>query len=99
MPINQNEIIEDVEGQIRKCGGRWSEWYVGTAKDSRGPYFRRHLAADLVDGLIYREAYTTSAADAVIDHLVNDYGMHLDRDAVPEPGRIIFVHRKAGDVR
>ena len=32
---------------------------------------RRHLAADLGDGLIYREAYTTSAAEQVIEHLVN----------------------------
>jgi hypothetical protein len=33
---------------------------VGTAKDARGPFFRRHLVADLGDGLIYREAFTTS---------------------------------------
>ena len=86
-PINQNEIIEDVEGQIRKCGGRWSEWYVGTAKDSRGPYFRRHLAADLVDGLIYREAYTTSAAQAVMEDQVNAHGMEFDASPFPSPAK------------
>src|ERR1035441_4168515 len=37
MPINHHEIIEDIEGQIRKCHGAWEEWSVGTAKDSRGP--------------------------------------------------------------
>jgi hypothetical protein len=26
MPINHEEIIEDIEGQIRKCGGAWEEW-------------------------------------------------------------------------
>jgi hypothetical protein len=25
MPINHEEIIEDIEGQIRKCGGAWGE--------------------------------------------------------------------------
>ena len=43
MPLNHNEIIEDLEGNIRKFGGGFGEWCVGTAKDSRGPVFRRHL--------------------------------------------------------
>ncbi len=33
MPINHDEIIEELKGQIRKCGGGWEEWCVGTAKD------------------------------------------------------------------
>jgi hypothetical protein len=94
MPIKHEEIIEDREDHIRKFGGERSEWHVGTAKDARAPFFRRHLAADLGDGLIYREAFTTAAADQVIDHLVNHYGLHPDRDAVPEPGRIVFVYRQ-----
>jgi len=98
MPINHEEIIEDIEGHIRKFGGGFGEWCVGTAKDSRGPFFRRHLAADLGDGLIYREAYTTSAAEQVIEHLVNARGLALDRDAVPESGKIVFVYRKTADV-
>ena len=94
MPINHNEIIEEIEGQIRKSGGAWNEWNVGTAKDSRGPFFQRHREADLGDGLAYREAYTTSAADAVVEHLVTHRGLAIDRDAVPEPGKIVFVYRR-----
>ncbi len=104
MPINHDEIIEEMEGQIRKCGGAWSEWCVGTAKDSRGQFFRRHLAADLGDGLAYREAFTTDAAQAVVDHLMNNRGLQFApeaerrsalQDAVPEPGKIVFVYRPA----
>ena len=107
MPINHDEIIEEIEGHIRKFGGEFGEWCVGTAKDSRGPFFRRHLAADLGDGLIYREAFTTSAASQVVDHLVNDRGLQLDQEAerrsalqgaVPEPGKIVFVYRKTPPV-
>ena len=98
MPINHDEIVEEIEGHIRKFGGGFGEWCVGTAKDSRGPFFRRHLAADLGDGLIYREAFTTSAADQVIDHLVNACGLRPDRDAVPAPGKIVFVYRKTAGV-
>ena len=33
------------------------------------------------DGLIYREAFTTSAAEQVIDHLVNACGLKLAPEA------------------
>ena len=94
MPIIHEEIIEDFEAHIRKRGGAFGEWSVGTAKDARGEFFRRHDRADLNDGLAYREAYTTSAAQEVVSHFLYECGMHLDRDSVPEPGKIVFVYRK-----
>ena len=94
MPIKHDEIIEDLEDHIRKFGGERSAWFGGTAKDARAPFFRRHLAADLGDGLIYREAFTTAAAGQVIDHMVNHGGLQLDSDAVPETGKIVFVYRR-----
>ncbi len=39
MPFNYHEVIEDIEMHIRKCGGAWEEWCVGTAKDCRGTFF------------------------------------------------------------
>jgi hypothetical protein len=95
MPISREEIIEDFERHIRRSGGALSEWCVGTAKDARAPFFQRHQAAELSDGLAYREAYTTGAAEGVIDYLVNRCGLSLDREAVPDPGRIVFVYRHA----
>ena len=94
MFISREELIEEIESHIRKSGGRFGEWSIGTAKDCRGPFFQRHLVADLGDGLTYREAFTATAAQAVVDHLVNDRGLVLERDAVPEPGRIVFIYRK-----
>ena len=108
MPINHHEIIEDIEGHIRKSGGAWEEGCVGTAKDSRGTFFQRHREADLGDGLTYREAFTTGAAQAVVTHLVNDRGLQHDRDAaneaerpsaLQEPGKIVLVYRKTASTR
>jgi hypothetical protein len=65
MPPNHTEIIQDIERHIRKFGGEPSEWCVGTAKDARAPFLRRHLAADLGDGLIYLEAFATTNMKAV----------------------------------
>jgi hypothetical protein len=93
MAINREDMIEDLERHIRKSGGELSEWCAGTAKDASAPFFQRHLAAELGDGLAYREAYTSGAADAVIEHLVQRDGLRPDRDAVPERGKIVFVYR------
>jgi hypothetical protein len=89
MRINQNEIVDDVEAHIRQFGGDYSEWCVGTARDSAS--FRQHLAASLGDGLIYREAYTSYAADGVIERLVSGYGLRPDRASAP--GSFVFVYR------
>jgi tetrahydromethanopterin S-methyltransferase subunit H len=57
MFISREELIEEIESHIRKFGGRFGEWPIGTAKDCRGPFFQRHLVADLGDGLTDREAF------------------------------------------
>jgi hypothetical protein len=130
MPVVHEEIIEDLERHIRKFGGEFGEWRVGTAKDCHGPFFQRHRAADQGDGLAYREAFTTNAAQAVVAYLVNDRGLELvpeaeacsalakpadlkvgattagdavheaegpsaRHDPVSEPGRLVFVYRRA----
>jgi hypothetical protein len=78
MASNREEIIEDFHEQIRKSGGAAGDWLIGTAKDSRSPFFRNHLVADLDDGMIYREAFTTTAAEAIRDHFVNLCGLQSD---------------------
>lgn len=99
MAISQKELITEIEEHIRKAGGELGEWCVGTAKDCHSPFFRRRQAADVGDSLAYREAFTTNAAEEVVSYLVNARGIELDRDSAPEPGRIVFVHRKMRHVQ
>ena len=99
MMLKRDELVAEVEMHVRKLGGAFGEWSVGTAMDSCGPFFRRHLEADLGDGLAWREAFSSDAAQVVLTHLVNDCGMQLDTESVPEPGRVVFVYRKMGHVR
>jgi hypothetical protein len=103
MATNREEIIADFQEHIRKTGGASSEWLIGTAKDTHNRFFHDHIVADLGDGLIYREAFTAVAADAIRDHFVNGCGLEPDeaecggaerRSALHEPGKIVFVYRK-----
>ncbi len=52
----------------------------------------RHAAADLGEGLIWREAYTPYAAADVAERLA-DCGLRPDRASIPTPGYIVFVYR------
>ena len=91
--FNQSEIIEDILEHIRQGGGEFSDWCVGSAKDSQCASFGRHVNEDSKDGLLYREAYTTYAAEEVLERLVKGCGLRPERTAVPQPGRIVFVYR------
>jgi hypothetical protein len=45
MLFPKDEIIADVDRQIKKMGGKYSDWCVGIAKDSQEPFFQAHLLA------------------------------------------------------
>jgi hypothetical protein len=103
MATNREEIIADFQEHIRKSGGASSKWLIGTAKDMHSSFFRNHIVADLGDGLIYREAFTSVSAEAIRDHFVNDCGLEPDeaerRSALPAPGKIVFVYRKTASAQ
>ena len=104
MATTREEKIADFQEHLRKAGGASSDWLVGTAKDPRSSFFRNHIVADLGDGLIYREAFTTNAGQAIRDHFTNDCGLEPDeaerRSALhaPEPVKIVFIYKR-GDVK
>ena len=91
MRFNQSEIIEDILEHIRQGGGEFSDWCVGSAQAP--PSFGRQASGGSNDGLLYREAYTTYAAEEVLERLVKGCGLRPERAAVPRPGRIVFVYR------
>jgi len=92
MRFNQGDIIEDVLAHIGQCGGEFSEWCVGTAKDSHSPNFRQHGAESAAEGLIYREAYTPYAAAEVVERLA---GCGLRPERGSGTGSIVFARREA----
>jgi hypothetical protein len=93
-PISHEEIVDEIKRNIRKFGGKFSDWRVGTAKDARGPCFQSRLVAELRDGLIYREAFTADAARAIQHHFVHDCGLQPDLTTAPGRGKIAFAYPK-----
>ena len=95
MRINETDIIEEIEAQIRKFGGDFTEWCVGTAQDKGVRCQVSGVSGHDTESLLCREAYTPYAADEVIERLVQGCGLRRDQASVRERGPIVFVYRKA----
>lgn len=90
----RNHCRYDIQAQIRKSGGDYGAWSVGTAKDSHGTRFTRHEAADLHDGWIYREAFTPGVARDVREYFVTQCGADAAASGEDEAGRIVYAYKK-----
>jgi len=86
MRLNQSDIIEDVLAHIGQCGGEFSEWCMGTAKDSA--FLGQQGPESAAEGLIYREAYTPYAAAEVVERLAG-CGLRPERGSAA--GSIVFA--------
>ena len=94
MLMPKDEIIADIQDQIRKGGGNNGAWCVGTAKDSHGTLFTRHETEDLQDGWIYREAFTPGVACDVRDYFVAHCGTDTAASDENEGGRLVYAYKK-----
>ncbi len=45
-------------------------------------------------GYCLSKTFTPTAAQDVVAHFINDRRLKVDRDALPEPGRLVFIYRK-----
>ena len=101
MRYSESEIVEDFLEHIRQAGGELHEWRMGTAPDARDPIFCQPSPDGLGEKLIYREAYTTFAAEEVVDRLARGFYLPLAPKTSPasaptrRPGRIVFLYRPA----
>jgi len=101
MRYSESEIVEDFLEHIRQAGGELHDWRVGTAPDARDPIFCQPTSDGAEQKLIYREAYTTFAAEEVVDRLARGFDLPLapktssDRTPTRRPGKIVFLYRPA----
>ena len=92
MLVPRDEIISDIETQIKRKDGDYSDGCVGVAKDSREPFFEAHLVEDRNDGFLYREAFTPGCAREIRDHFIIQRGAAVDPCSGDE-GRLVYAYR------
>ncbi len=66
MAKNKSEILDDVQDFIKRHGGKFGEWYVGTAADPKTQMFNTHRFKAGDKGL-YRQAHSELQAAEVAE--------------------------------
>jgi hypothetical protein len=98
MPSVSNEIIAEITDHIRRFGGDFTVWCVGTARDWHNPVFESRQTEGKDYDLICREAYTPSSARAVRDYFVNERGTAIVNGESSEGGKLVYVCRKSASL-
>lgn len=93
MLLPRDEIISDIEAQIKKMGGEYHDWCVGIAKDRREPLFETHLLEDKDDGFLFREAFTPGCAGEIRDHFVAQRVTSDDSSNCANGGRLVYAYK------
>ncbi len=108
MRFSESEIVEDMLEHIRQAGGEFREWRVGTATNAVASGQLSVVRKQAADGplgggqaetrLLCREAYTTFAAEEVVERLAG-FGLQRERAttsnavATAHSGKTVFVYR------
>jgi len=70
MAKSKETIITEIKDHMRKCGGNYSDWYVGIASDPKERLFNEHNV-DKENGVwIYRECESSSVAREIEEYFV-----------------------------
>ncbi len=69
MAKSKSEILDDVQAFVAKHGGKYKEWYVGTAEDPKSVLFSTHKFKNGDKGL-YREAMSEIQAAEVAEFFI-----------------------------
>ena len=74
MANTKESIKTDIKAHIQKCGGSYSDWYIGIASDPKQRLFNDHNVDEKNGAWIYQEAESSSAAREVEEYFVNTLG-------------------------
>lgn len=95
MPKSKQEIIDDINAHIQRCGGNYSDWYVGISKDAKDRLFNGHSVREKKDPWIYRSASSSQTAREVEDYFVNTRGTNGGGSGGDNTSDMVYAYKKA----
>ena len=93
MAKSKSEILNDFEDFIKKYGGKYKEWCVGTAPDAKTQLFKVHKFKNGVDKGLFREAESEMQAAGVAEYFT-DLGARGD-DSVKRDADQVYAYKIA----
>lgn len=95
MPKNKQDIIDDINMHIVRCGGDYSNWYVGISKDAKDRLSSGHSVREKKDSWIYRSARSSQTAREVEDYFVNTLGTDGGGGGGDNTSDMVYAYKKA----
>ena len=92
MAKSKSDILNDFQDFVSKYGGKYKEWYVGTAADPKGQLFNTHKFKNGDKGL-YREAVSEIQAAEIAEFFI-DQGAKGD-DGVKRGADCVYAYKMA----
>lgn len=97
---SSKEIIKSgIKTHIQKCGGAYSDWYVGIASDPKQRLFNDHNADEKNGAWIYREAEGSSAAREIEEYFINTLGTDGGSGGGDYSTKYIYAHKKTSHTK
>ena len=96
MSKSKSEILDDFQNFMGKHGGKYKEWYVGTAEDAKGTMFGTHRFKPTDKGL-YRQAMSELQAAEVAEFFTN-LGARGD-DTVKRGAEYVYAYKMSSTTK
>ena len=96
MSKTKMEIRDDIEDFITRHGGKYKEWYVGTAADAKTTLFKTH-GFKAGDKGLYRQAGSEIQAAEVVEYFT-ELGT-LGNNAVVRDSDYVFAYKRASHTK
>ena len=91
--LNQ-EIISEIKSYIAKCGGSYSDWYVGIASAPKQRLFNDHSVDEKNGFWIYHETENSNSARDIEDYLINTLGTDGGTGGGDYSSRYVYAYKK-----
>jgi hypothetical protein len=89
------EIIKtEIKNYVGKCGGSYSDWYVGIASDPRQRLFNDHNVDEGNGYWIFRECESSSVAREIEEYFINTLGTDGGFGGGDYTSRYVYAYTK-----
>ncbi len=95
MAKDEQTIKKEIKEYIDKCGGLYSEWYVGIAEDARERLFGDHNVDEDNGSWIYRQSTSAASARRVEEYFIEELGTDGGRGGGNENSDYVYAYKKS----
>ena len=93
MAETKETIISDIKNYIARCGGSYTEWYVGITSDPRKRLFVEHMVDEKNDYWTHKEAFSSESARIVEDYFVNTLKTKGDAGGGDDASKYVYAYK------